>query len=215
MIDSLLVTLGRSWWEYPLILAFCAFDAVIPILPSETVLLTAGILAADGSMLLGWVIVMAAIGGVVGDNLAYAIGHSTHGRVHRWIGRGAKGQRRLEWARRELGRHGGPVLIVARFVPGGRTATTISCGVLHFPYPQFLLFDAIGSILWATLHVLIGFVGGRVFEGKPLIAFAVSFGTALALAGLVELIRGCADAQARSTARTIRSRYRRGVYSAG
>ena len=62
MFDSLLDALGNSWWAYPLILASCTFDAILPLLPSETALLTGGILAANGSMLLGWVIVMAAVG---------------------------------------------------------------------------------------------------------------------------------------------------------
>ncbi|OBK31070.1 hypothetical protein A5634_14605 [Mycobacterium asiaticum] len=189
MFDWLFDALGHSWWAYPLIFAFCAFDAVLPILPSETVLLTGGILAADGSMMLGWVIVMAALGGFVGDNIAYRIGHSAEDWARRWIARGEKGQRALDWAHRELDRHGGPLVIVARFVPGGRTATTISCGVLQFPYRQFLVYDAIGSVLWATLNTMIGFAGGHAFDDRPLLAFVVSFGVALALAGTIELVR--------------------------
>ncbi|CAM2881469.1 hypothetical protein BST27_24225 [Mycobacterium intermedium] len=189
MFDSLLDTLGRSWWEYPLVLAICGFDAVIPVLPSETVLLTAGILAADGSMVLALVIGMAAIGGFLGDNLAYAIGNSADERVHRWFARGRKRKARLEWAQRELDRHGGPLVMVARFVPGGRTATTVSCGMLDFPYRTFLVFDAIGSVLWATLNTGIGFVGGHAFEDRPFVAFAVSFTVALALGGSIELFR--------------------------
>lgn len=189
MFDSLLDALGNSWWAYPLILASCTFDAILPLLPSETALLTGGILAANGSMVLGWVIVMAAIGAFVGDNLAYAIGHSADDFARRWITRGAKGQRSLDWAHRELDRHGGPLVIVARFLPGGRTATTIACGVLDFPYRQFVLFDAIGAVVWATLNTLIGYVGGNAFADNTVAAFAVAFGTALALAGIIELIR--------------------------
>jgi membrane protein DedA with SNARE-associated domain len=189
VFDSLLDALGHSWWEYPLILAFCLFDAVLPILPSETVLLTCGILAADGSMALGWVITMGAVGAFVGDNLAYGLGHSAEDWARRLLGRGRNGERRLAWAHRELDRHGGPLVVVARFIPGGRTVTTISCGVLEFPYRQFLAFDGIGVLLWATLSTLIGFVGGHTFEDRPLVAFAVSFGVALAFAGCIELIR--------------------------
>lgn len=111
-------------------------------------------------MLLGWVIVMAAVGAFLGDNLAYWIGRSAENWARRWITRGEKGQRGLQWAHRELDRHGGSLVIVARFIPGGRTATTISCGVLHFPYRQFLAFDGGGAVLWATINVLIGYFGG-------------------------------------------------------
>lgn len=189
MFDSLLDALGHSWWAYPLILACCTLDAVLPLLPSESAVITGGILAASGSMLLGWVIPMAAIGAFVGDNLAYAIGHSADDWARRWITRGEKGKRSLQWARRALERHGGPVVIVARFLPGGRTATTIACGVLGFPYRQFVVFDAIGAVTWATLNAMIGFIGGNAFAHNTVAAFAVSFGAALALAGITELIR--------------------------
>ncbi|WP_297595666.1 DedA family protein [Mycobacterium sp.] len=189
MFDSLLEALGHSWWAYPLILASCTFDAILPLLPSETALLTGGILAANGSMLLGWVIVMAAVGAFVGDNLAYAIGHSADDWARRWITRGEKGKRSLDWAHRELDRHGGPLVIVARFLPGGRTATTIACGVLDFPYRQFVVFDAIGAVVWATLNTLIGYIGGNAFAHNTIAAFAVSFAAALGLAGIIELIR--------------------------
>jgi len=189
VFDSLLEALGHSWWAYPLILASCTFDAILPLLPSETALLTGGILAANGSMLLGWVIVMAAVGAFVGDNLAYAIGHSADDWARRWITRGEKGKRSLDWAHRELDRHGGPLVIVARFLPGGRTATTIACGVLDFPYRQFVMFDAIGAVVWATLNTMIGYIGGHAFADNTIAAFAVSFAAALGLAGIIELIR--------------------------
>ncbi|MGV0642915.1 DedA family protein [Mycolicibacterium sp. XJ879] len=189
MFDSVLDTLGHAWWAYPLILLFCTFDAVVPALPSETALLTGGILAADGAMVLGWVIVMATIGSFLGDNLAYWIGRSAEGRARRWIARGEKASRRLDWAQEELAKHGGALVIVARFIPGGRTATTVTCGVLHFPYRQFLVFDAVGAVLWATVNTLIGYLGGRAFADNTLAAFILSFGVALSLAGAIELIR--------------------------
>ncbi|MGV0791633.1 DedA family protein [Mycolicibacterium sp. XJ1819] len=189
MFDSLLDVLGHAWWAYPLILIFCTFDAVIPALPSETALLTGGILAADGAMALWGVIVMAAVGAFLGDNLAYWIGRSGERWARRLIGRGEKGRRRMDWAQAELAKHGGALVIVARFIPGGRTATTIACGVLRFPYRQFLAFDAIGAVLWATITTLIGYVGGRAFADNSLAAFLVSFGVALALGAVVESIR--------------------------
>jgi membrane protein DedA with SNARE-associated domain len=80
-------------------------------------------------------------------------------------------------------------VIVARFLPGGRTATTIACGVLDFPYRQFVVYDAIGAVVWATLNTLIGYIGGNAFAHNTIAAFAVSFAAALGLAGIIELIR--------------------------
>ena len=91
---------------------------------------------ANGAMLLGWVITMGAVGAFVGDNLAYWIGRSAEGRARRWITRGEKGKRSMQWGHRELDRHGGSLVVAARFIPGGRTAMTIACGVLDFPSPR-------------------------------------------------------------------------------
>ncbi|OBI72494.1 DedA family protein [Mycobacterium sp. E740] len=189
MFDSLLDFLGDAWWAYPLILVFCTFDSVVPALPSETALLTGGILAANGRMVLGWVIVMGSAGALLGDNLAYWIGRSAQGWAHRWITRGEKGRRSLDLAQRQLKRYGGSLVIVGRFLPGGRTATTIACGVLRFPYRQFLAFDAVGAALWATINTLLGYLGGHVFADHALWAFALSFGVALALAASIEFAR--------------------------
>ncbi|MGV0836310.1 DedA family protein [Mycolicibacterium thermoresistibile] len=189
MLDSLLDTLGQAWWSYPLILLFCLFDAVIPALPSETAMITGGIIASSGAMSLGGIIVMAAVGAFLGDNLAYWIGRSAEGWARRWITRGEKGRRGLRRAEVAVRRHGGSLIIAARFIPGGRSATMIASGVLKFPYRQFLLFDAVGAALWAAVNTLIGYLGGRAFADNTWAAFALSFGIALAVAGGVELTR--------------------------
>lgn len=186
MLDSLLSALGEAWWSYPLILLFCMFDAVIPALPSETAMITGGIIAADGSMSLVGIIVMAAVGAFLGDNLAYWIGRSAEDWARRWITRGERGRRGLRWAQDAVQRYGGSLIIAGRFIPGGRTATMIASGVLRFPYRQFLVFDAVGAVLWATMNTLIGYVGGRAFSENTWAAFALSFGIAILVAGAVE-----------------------------
>jgi membrane-associated protein len=188
-MDSLLDALGHAWWAYPLLLVFCLFDAVVPIIPSETGLITAGILSADGAMNLPLVIVMAAVGSFVGDNLAYWIGRYARDWACRWITRGDRGRRGLEWAKRELTEHGGSIIIVARFIPGGRTPTMIASGILEFPYRRFLVFDAIAAVLWGGMNTLIGFIGGKAFAENTIGAFALSFGVAVAVGGAVEVVR--------------------------
>lgn len=188
-MDSLLGALGHAWWAYPLLLAFCTFDAVVPVIPSETGLITGGILSAEGAMSLPLVIAMASIGSFVGDNLAYWIGRSAQEWACRWITRGEKGRRGLEWAQRELDEHGGSIIIVARFIPGGRTPTMIACGILEFPYRRFLVLDAVAAVLWGSINTLIGFIGGTAFAENTIGAFALSFGVAVAVGGAVEVVR--------------------------
>lgn len=186
MFDSLVHLVGGAWWGYPLVLGLCLLDVIFPVLPSETAVITGGIVAATGGMLLWLVVLVGAVGAFAGDNLAYTIGDRAEGWARRWIMRGDKGRRGLEWAEKMLDRHGGSLVIVARFIPGGRTATTIGCGVLGFPRPRFMAFDAGGAVLWAVVNAMVGYLGGKAFSDRTFLAFAVSFGIALAVAGLIE-----------------------------
>src|SRR5204863_217617 len=74
---------------------------------------------------------------------------------------------------------GSYVLIVARFIPGGRTATTFTSGLVHLRWlTQFAPFILIASVLWALYGALLGYLGGRIFRDHPLYAPLVSFGIA-------------------------------------
>lgn len=189
-LNGLINLLTGSVWTYPLLFGICAGDAVFPALPSETAMIVCGIQAGRGQLSLGWVIVVGAVGAFVGDNSSYAIG--------RWLGepviarlfRGERARERLDWAKRFLEGRGSYVLVVARFIPGGRTATTFTSGVVELPWHrEFAPFIALAAILWASYGALLGYLGGRTFRDQPVYALLVAFGIAAAVAGLAELVR--------------------------
>jgi len=182
--------LTGSSWTYLLLLGICIGDAVFPILPSETAVIVCGIQAARGQLSLGWVIFFAALGAFVGDNSSYAAG--------RWIGdpiierffRGERLQELLAWAKRFLKERGSYVLVVARFVPGGRTATTFTSGVVRLRWQtQFAPFIFIAAILWALYASLVGYLGGVTFKDKPIFALLLAFGIAAAITVAIEVYR--------------------------
>jgi membrane protein DedA with SNARE-associated domain len=186
-LNGLIDLLTGSMWTYPLLFGICVGDAVIPAFPSETALIVCGIQAARGQLSLELVIVVAAAGAFIGDNASYAAG--------RWLGRpvvkrffsGEVSQRRLEWAQRFLKERGSYVLIVARFVPGGRTATTFTAGLVHLPWlTRFGPYVFVAAILWAVYGALLGYLGGRVFEDKPIYALLVALGIAAVVTVAVE-----------------------------
>ena len=189
MLGALVDLIARAWWTYPLILVVAGFDVIVPALPSEALVITAGILAARGDLHLALVIAVAAVGAFAGDNLAYWIGHNSRQLARRWILRGPRGERALDWARRALAHRGGSIVVIGRFIPGGRTASALGSGILEFPYPQFMVFDGIGAASWAAVNTLLGYLGGLVFRQRTYLAFAFSFGIALALALLIEAVR--------------------------
>jgi membrane protein DedA with SNARE-associated domain len=189
VFDQLADLISGAWWSYAIVFAVAYLDAIIPIVPSETVVITAGVLASSGDMILGLVIFVAAAGAFAGDNTAYLIGRHYGDPVKRRFFRSDKAQERLRWAERQLDERGGELIIVARFIPGGRTAVTLSAGGLRMPWRRFAVFDAIAAVIWASYAALLGFFGGKTFEDQPWKGLILALGLAFAIAGGVELVR--------------------------
>ena len=188
MFDRL-TQLSASPLTYLAVLGVCALDAVLPIVPSETVVIAASVLAARGELLIWLVAVAAAAGGFLGDVGSYLVGRTAGAWAARRLFRGDKAKRRLDWAGGALARHGAAIIVVARFVPGGRTATTFTAGTVHLPWPRFAAADAAGAILWAVYAAGLGYLGGETFERRPLHALLFGLGAALLIALSVEVVR--------------------------
>jgi membrane protein DedA with SNARE-associated domain len=180
---------GR-WWSYLVIFGIAAVDAFFPLVPSETVVVIGGNLSSSGDLSLPLVILFAAAGAVVGDNVSYWIGHFLGERtVKRWF-RSEKAQKRLDWAARMLDERGAYIIIVARFIPGGRTAVTFSAGYVEtFPWRRFIVYDVVAGLIWATYASLLGYFGGKTFEDHPWWGLGIALAIALTAASLVELVR--------------------------
>jgi membrane-associated protein len=187
LLQGLIDLLTGSLWTYPLLFGICAGDALIPAFPSETAVIVCGIQAARGQLSLEWVIFWAAAGAFAGDNASYAVG--------RWLGTpavkrffsGEVAQGRLDWASRFLKERGSYVLIVARFIPGGRTAATLTSGLVHLRWStRFAPYIFVAAVLWSVYAALLGYLGGRLFEDRPIFALLVAFGIAAAITVAVE-----------------------------
>jgi membrane-associated protein len=197
-LDAFFELASASPWTYAVILAVAALDAVLPLVPSEATVISAGVLAGAGDLQLAFVIAAGAAGAYAGDSSAYVLGRRLDHRVQGLLFRGVKGRRRRVWAENALDRHGGPLIFGARFIPGGRTATTVTAGALWMRWVRFATFAAIAAIGWASYAALLGYIGGRTFEDNPLWALLVGFGIAALTFVAVEAVR-------RSRARTARA----------
>ena len=188
-LDSFFELASASPWTYAVILAVAALDAVLPLVPSEATVISAGVLAGAGDLQLGLVIAAGAAGAYAGDTSAYWLGRGLDERLERRLFRGAKGAERRAWAEGALDRHGGPLIFGARFIPGGRTATTVTAGALTMRWARFAAFAAVAAIGWASYAALLGYIGGRAFEDNPLWGLLVGFGVAAVTFLVVELVR--------------------------
>ena len=166
-----------------------AFDALLPIVPSETAVITAGVVAATGKLAIAPIVVCAAVGAAVGDNAAYGLGRRYGNHLTGRRGRALVSPKRLAWAERQLAIRGGPLLLVARFVPGGRTAVTLTAGAVGYRWRRFLLFDAAAAALWAGYAAALGYFGGAVFEENPWYGLVLALSAAFVAATVVEVVR--------------------------
>ncbi|MEM7324036.1 MAG: DedA family protein [Actinomycetota bacterium] len=195
-MEQLVTETSQSPWFLLLVFSFALMDSVIPLAPSEFAVIAGGVASGAGTLIddqnvlsVVLVILAGALGAYAGDSLAYLIGSRAEGLARRTLFRGEKGERRLAAAGAQIRRRGGMLLLTARFIPGGRTAMTLSCGLTGQPFlAWFTRWDLLAASLWATYAGLLGFFFGDAFENQST-ALWVAFGTAVSISISVEAIR--------------------------
>ncbi|MFZ9805103.1 MAG: DedA family protein [Ilumatobacteraceae bacterium] len=163
---------SSSPWFYAIIFVIALLDSVLPIVPSETLVIIGGV-----------------TGAFIGDNLSYLIGREASDWVMRRQTRTEKGAKRMAKVVEQVHERGGLLLVTARFIPGGRTALTLSCGVTRQPRRWFVGWVAVATVIWGNYAALLGFIGGKSFEENHTLAFIIAFVTAFSITALIELIR--------------------------
>lgn len=125
--------------------------------PGDTLLLTAGVFAAQGKLSLVAVIAAVAVAAILGDNTGYHIGKRYGRRLFRKPDGLIFRQEYVQRAEHFYERFGSRTMLIAHFIPVVRTFVPPVAGVAHMDYPQFVLFDAIGDIAWAFLVTMLGY----------------------------------------------------------
>lgn len=181
--------ISSHWWFLVIILVIAFFDSVIPIVPSETCVIIGGVAASLGNQNIYAVIAAGAVGAFLGDNTAYIIGRRLSSWFHRRADRKPKFARKLVWANQQIRERGGLLLITARFIPGGRTVLTLSCGITRQNRWWFVRWVFIAVVIWATYAAMLGRIGGEAFEDDHTKAFLFAFGLAIATNIVIEIAR--------------------------
>jgi len=81
------------------------------------------------------------------------------------------------------------LIVVCRFIPGGRTAVTLTCGLTGYPRRRFAAATAVAAVIWALYAFFIGRLGGQAFEDSPWAGLVIAFGASIAISALIEAIR--------------------------
>ena len=170
MLNDLFAKLGDlealiTWAGYvgTAIIIFAETGLLIGIfLPGDSLLVTAGWLAADGHLdivLLGVILNVAAS---IGNQTGYWIGRTTGPRIFTRDDSRFFKKKYVTRAHDFYAKHGGKAIILARFVPIVRTLAPVVAGVGNMNYRKFLLYDIVGGILWVWSMVLAGYYLGQI-----------------------------------------------------
>jgi membrane protein DedA with SNARE-associated domain len=167
-----------------------ALDAIFPALPGESAIIALGVATAGSAdpriaLLIG----CAAAGAFIGDNLSYLLGRRFGPAVERRFFTTPKGMKARAWAERSLDKYGTQLIVVCRFIPGGRTAVTLTCGITGYPRRRFVAATAVAAVIWALYAFFIGRVGGQAFEDNPWAGLVIAFGASIAISAVIEVIR--------------------------
>jgi len=182
--------ISGSAWSYVFVFSFAVFDAFFPVVPSESLVIVAGTLAGAGELNVVLVILAASAGAVVGDNISYGIGKWVGKRTVRRLFRHEKAHRSFDWAEAQLEQRGSYIILVARFIPFGRTAVTFTAGYTEgLPWHRFIRYDIVAGLVWGTYATMLGYLGGKQFEEQPWKGVVLGLGIAFIVAFAVEWVR--------------------------
>ncbi|MFJ5259479.1 DedA family protein [Streptomyces sp. NPDC088387] len=177
-------SLAGSPWIYALVALSVLLDVFVPVLPSGVLVIMAATAAAAGSGAGDQVpeyvpdilalTLCATTASVLGDLVVYRLAWRGGDRLDRAIAR----SRRLTSAQERLGaalarRGGGPLVVLARFAPAGRSVVSLTAGAAHRRVRDFLPWSALAGLSWALYSVALGYFGAH-WLGATWVATAVS-----------------------------------------
>jgi|GEM_PF-303924 len=179
---------ASSPWLLVALFLLVVGDAFLVVLPSETLVVALGALAASTGQPSLWLVVpIAAVGAVIGDTLCVAIGRGVGTDRWAWQRRG-RVARALERSHRLVLHRPAVLIFTARYIPFARIAVNLTVGAARLPWRRFLPLSALAGTAWALYNVAIGAFFGSVFADAPWLAIAVSVPVAIVVGVGIDLV---------------------------
>jgi membrane protein DedA with SNARE-associated domain len=151
------------------------------VIPGETAAVLGGVVASRGEVQLGVMMAVVVVAAIIGDSVGYEVGKHLGTRIMK-----TKALRRhsekLENAQDFLRRKGGSAVFLGRFTAFFRAVMPALAGTSRMPYGRFLVWNAMGGVVWGTGFVLLGFLAGNSYEA---VSQAVGRDLAVVIAAVV------------------------------
>lgn len=162
------------------------------LLPGDSLLFTAGLLSAAGTLPDLWVLLVTIpLAAIAGDQVGYTIGRKAGPAVFRREEGRFFRQEYVEKAESYFERYGPRTIVIARFVPIVRTFAPVMAGVARMDYWTFLKFNVLGGIAWGVGLTTLGYYLGQVELVRSNLEPVILAIVALSLMPIVaELARG-------------------------
>lgn len=154
-----------------------------PLVPNAALLVTGGVLAAEGRLSIALVLLVVACSALAGDLLIHRTGRAVSGRVLIRLYRRPRRRALLEWASTRIQRHGVPFVIGVRFLPSGRVIGGLAAGIVRYPARRYAIGAGVAEAVWATYSVGLGYFGGLA-TSNALYAVGVGLGVSVLVACL-------------------------------
>ena len=152
------------WGGYVVLVAIVFTETGLLVgffLPGDSLLITAGLVAAGGGLNIWWLNGLLIVAAIVGDSVGYAIGWRVGPRLFTREKSLVFNPRHVERTRRFYERHGSKTIVIARFVPIVRTFAPVVAGVGQMQYRRFLLYNVLGGAGWVLGMTWAGYLLGR------------------------------------------------------
>ncbi|SHK96193.1 DedA family protein [Actinacidiphila paucisporea] len=165
---------GHVIWAYALLAATTA----PPLVPNSVLLVTGGVMAAEGHLNLALVLLVVAGSAFFGDLVIRRTGQALSSRVLNRMHRRPRREALLRWAALRIQRHGVPFVIGVRFLPSGRVIGGLAAGIMRYPARRYAIGAGVAETVWATYSVGAGYISGRAASNS---FYALSLGLGISL----------------------------------
>ena len=152
------------WGGYALLVAIVFTETGLLVgffLPGDSLLITAGLVAAAGGLNIWWLNLLLAVAAIVGDNVGYAIGARIGPRLFTRPKSLLFNPDHVRRTREFYARHGAKTIVIARFVPIIRTFAPVVAGVGQMAYRRFVFYNIFGGVGWVASMTWAGYLLGQ------------------------------------------------------